>query len=683
MPLDIDYRPKNFDMISGNAPIVSALKAMLLDIENMPHAFLFKGRPGCGKTTFAFTLKHHLGISEEDWHIYDTANQRGIDVIRDMVNGLKNAPLNGERKLYLLDECFSADTQIKTLTGFKPINSIKKGVFVFNINGKAKVKNTFLNKIPLDRVISVNLTNGKKIFTTKQHEFLTDGGWIEAQYLKDLTLYIPRDNVLNIKSQRRAKDGNKNMQMVWKAIFSEISSFRLQAMLQHVLCLQAPQSVPFIPKESLYQREKQSLIGDTQTIIKYKKVQRTGTSFLREDEEEQPNAYGRSYRKSIKRKTDKRNSPYMVREKGREWSIYSTPIIISLFTRMANGISNFIGKETARISNLLQSRFGHTQTENSNRGRWGDAQTEKDFIKRCKEDKKTERIRVESIEVYKRGNNDESFKSIIADKERDQGFVSFYDLEIEGHSSYIAEGVPVHNCHQITPEGLNALLRTLEYGCPDHCFIVLCTAEFDSIKAILRDALSRRCRTYEVMPINIREMNELLSKIINIEGYDVKDYQNIIDKIVSLADGSPGHALGMLDSVINMSDEDEIIQALEFSAYGSKAVMDICRILSDPQQSHKWGKIKKIIPSIKKNDVESLRYGMLNWLEKVLLDKSSEDIVDVMTLLTETFMYTGRAGLTIACYLACKQLEGVKTKTKHKPPDSIGPFGGTDDDIPF
>ena len=321
MPLHIDHRPESLEEIYGNTPIVNALKGIFSNEESMSHVFLFTGRPGCGKTTFAYVIRNLLGVSKTDFHIYDTANTRGIDTIRDLIANLKNSPLNGKRKLYLLDECA-----------------------------------------------------------------------------------------------------------------------------------------------------------------------------------------------------------------------------------------------------------------------------------------------------------------------------------------------------QITPEGLNALLKTLEDGCPKHCFFVLCTSEFDSIRKELGAALRRRCSDFEVKPLILMEIKEFLTKILDKEGFS--EYpETITNKIINLSEGSPGHALSILDTIINITDEEEALAVIDYKVYGNKEVMDICRILVDPLDIAKWIKIKKIIPSIKKNDVESLRYGMLNYLEKVLLTTSNEHIADIMTLFTDSFMYIGRPGITLACYLACRKKD--------------------DDDIPF
>ena len=82
---------------------------------------------------------------------------------------------------------------------------------------------------------------------------------------------------------------------------------------------------------------------------------------------------------------------------------------------------------------------------------WEEAQTLKNkfliYYFRQKEREQTKRIKVVDIEVYQRGYNDRSFSSIISNKERNQGFVEFYDLEIEGEHTYFVENLLVHNCH--------------------------------------------------------------------------------------------------------------------------------------------------------------------------------------------------------------------------------------------
>src|SRR4030042_5944020 len=48
MPLNTDYRPKNFDEIVGNKATVASLKAIYERKSDWPHAVLLTGPKGCG-----------------------------------------------------------------------------------------------------------------------------------------------------------------------------------------------------------------------------------------------------------------------------------------------------------------------------------------------------------------------------------------------------------------------------------------------------------------------------------------------------------------------------------------------------------------------------------------------------------------------------------------------------------
>jgi len=75
-------------------------------------------------------------------------------------------------------------------------------------------------------------------------------------------------------------------------------------------------------------------------------------------------------------------------------------------------------------------------------------------------------MRQEDIKIYKQGNNDRYFESIIKNKERNSNFITMYDLEVENSHSYFANGLLVHNCHhgigktyQKVLSGINAEFR--------------------------------------------------------------------------------------------------------------------------------------------------------------------------------------------------------------------------------
>ena len=99
--------------------------------------------------------------------------------------------------------------------------------------------------------------------------------------------------------------------------------------------------------------------------------------------------------------------------------------------------------------------------------------------------------------------------------------------------------------HQVTGPAQEALLVTLEEP-PSHVYFVLCTTESDKLKPTIK----RRCHHYEMKPLNTIELNTLIIRTLEKEG--INEFpENVINKIISVCDGSPGKALNLLDTVID------------------------------------------------------------------------------------------------------------------------------------
>lgn len=107
MSLYLKYRPSALNEIVGNNEIVSALKGMFKK-KDVPHAILFHGPTGCGKTTLARIIAKELGCTENNIVEIDTAQFRGIDTARELRKNIQFTPLGGGIRVYILDEIHKA-----------------------------------------------------------------------------------------------------------------------------------------------------------------------------------------------------------------------------------------------------------------------------------------------------------------------------------------------------------------------------------------------------------------------------------------------------------------------------------------------------------------------------------------------------------------------------------------------
>lgn len=105
------YRPSDFDQIFGNQGTINTLKAFA-EKDNFPHATMYYGPTGCGKTTFGKIQATYLGCppafedgtDNPDFMEVNSSNNRGIDTARDISDLVHNLPMACQSRVILLDE---------------------------------------------------------------------------------------------------------------------------------------------------------------------------------------------------------------------------------------------------------------------------------------------------------------------------------------------------------------------------------------------------------------------------------------------------------------------------------------------------------------------------------------------------------------------------------------------------
>lgn len=207
--------------------------------------------------------------------------------------------------------------------------------------------------------------------------------------------------------------------------------------------------------------------------------------------------------------------------------------------------------------------------------------------------------------------------------------------------------------HQVTNPAQEALLKLLEEP-PSHVYFVLCTSEPEKIKQNTLKAIKRRCYANELQPLPRRDNVRLLQSICKSEDKEVSSV--VLRKVAGLAEGSAGIAVHFLDMIIDLEDEEKSLKTLQDITVSEASIKNICQTLIDPKNTAivKWNKIKGYLKGLP-GEPESNRHGILNYLDAVLLsqDGMPTSIAEMMMIFTESVMYSGKAGLTAACFLAC------------------------------
>ncbi len=134
------YRPQSFGEVIGQSHVVKTLTNSISG-KTISHAYLFSGPRGSGKTTIARLFAKAINCEDlssfepcnkcsscleimqnrsMDLIEIDAASHTGVDDIRELIEGIKFAPVKSKYKIFIIDECHqlsrsAANALLKTL----------------------------------------------------------------------------------------------------------------------------------------------------------------------------------------------------------------------------------------------------------------------------------------------------------------------------------------------------------------------------------------------------------------------------------------------------------------------------------------------------------------------------------------------------------------------------------------
>lgn len=196
-------------------------------------------------------------------------------------------------------------------------------------------------------------------------------------------------------------------------------------------------------------------------------------------------------------------------------------------------------------------------------------------------------------------------------------------------------------CHQITPDGQDALLKALE-DAPEHAFFVLCTTNPEKLKPTVRS----RCAEFEVEVLGPRDLGRVLIRACKGEGVRVPD--DVLKFIATESMGSPRTALVTLEQVIGLP-EDKMKEVAQRKVQELEESNKLCQLLL---KRASWKELAACISSLKA-EPESTRRGVLGYMTSVLLKGAENDQAsNILDCFAEPYYNTGKAGLVLSAWMA-------------------------------
>lgn len=200
MTLYLKYRPKNLDELD-EAAVSESLKK-IVSKKNIPHAFLFAGPKGTGKTSAARILAKIINCenlkgdrpcdkckqctaitngSNLDVVEMDAASHRGIDDVRILRDAVKLTPVAGKKKIYIIDEVHMLTTEasnalLKTLE--EPPGHV---IFILATTNPEKLIETIRSRTTL---IPFKKANSSEIVRSLQRVVLGENLKIDKEVLE-------------------------------------------------------------------------------------------------------------------------------------------------------------------------------------------------------------------------------------------------------------------------------------------------------------------------------------------------------------------------------------------------------------------------------------------------------------------------------------------------------------------
>ena len=653
--LAVKYRPQSFEEVVEQ-DVVKQVLLNQIKTNQIYNSYLFVGQAGSGKTTSARLFAKLLNGDGYVVEI-DAASNNGVDAMRQLIEECKQQPIGQKYRIYIIDECFTGDTLITTVNGEKPIKDIKVGDTVSTLEGNRRVLSTHKKTVKTSDLIKVCLKNGSSIVCTKDHLFFTTEGWIKAC---DLASGVELINYENLSNLWEGIQYNKcDMQpRLWssKCLEKEKASIPTKNVFTQMHNLRKGLgNNPHQFSTNMFQRVLfQAFNNTTEGDIQYSKGFNTKTRVFRKSKEnswiwnsntrsQKKNLYTNDIKQSVKEcsgyrkdEANKRkewNSTCVEGEEGGKWQLYkrTTPSKRLIGEGLGYGIcSSNKDEKRNRLSYKLQIRPSLTFKKSWGRGGWQRALTERKAVTGYKKANFSRRYWVDHIEIYQSTDSRGTFNS-------SENYTEVFDLTVEGSPTYFANGMLVHNCHSLSNQAWQSLLKLIEEP-PERSILIFCTTDSSKIP----DTIISRVQQfyfYKISPKGIYERLKFIS-----ENEQIKISDDALKYIAMYAEGGLRNAITLLEKChyykndLSLEDVCNVIGCasydLLFGIIQSIFNKEIDKVIDFINQSEEYGVgFYQLFLQIYRLLLDIQKYSIINDFSYTNIpDLYEEDIKDIIRL---------------------------------------------------
>ena len=199
--------------------------------------------------------------------------------------------------------------------------------------------------------------------------------------------------------------------------------------------------------------------------------------------------------------------------------------------------------------------------------------------------------------------------------------------------------------HAATADAKTAILKWLE-DTPEHVLPIICTTD----PGKLPKTIISRCVSFATKPLDSKEVRKLIETICTAEGKKIS--KSVRLKIQNLCDGSPRHAITLLESVIDL-DEENALSVLNPLHEHTEQIKDLFSCLLRTETP--WSRYREVLKGIK-DEPETVRRSVLGYMTALMLSESNNSDRSLIKLagIIENFENSwydiGKAGLVKACF---------------------------------